>query len=79
MNWNLRQQDHARSLLDKLQDWDSDRAEKYRKMSTNSWNNRVLPVKLIELICLALSSACTNLESRGFISMFLPANTTFLT
>ena len=48
--------------LDQLGEWDSDWARKYRKMSTNPWSNGVLPVKLIELICLALNSACTNLQ-----------------
>ena len=48
--------------LDQLGEWDSDWARKYRTMSTNPWSNGVLPVKLIELICLALNSACTNLQ-----------------
>ena len=48
--------------LDQLGEWDADWAGKYRKMSTNPWSNGVLPVKLIELICLALNSACTNLQ-----------------
>jgi alkylhydroperoxidase/carboxymuconolactone decarboxylase family protein YurZ len=50
------------TALDKLHEWNPDWAEKYRKMSTNPWSNGVLPVKLIELICLALNSACTNLQ-----------------
>ncbi len=58
----MKQQDSTRSPLDKLHEWDPDWAEKYRKMSTNPWSNGVLPVKLIELICLALNSACTNLQ-----------------
>ena len=58
----MKQQDTYRSPQDKLQEWNPDWAEKYRKMNTNPWNNGVLPVKLIELICLALSSACTNLQ-----------------
>jgi alkylhydroperoxidase/carboxymuconolactone decarboxylase family protein YurZ len=58
----MEQQNNDCSSLDKLHEWDADWAEKYRKMSTNPWNNGVLPVKLIELICLALNSACTNLQ-----------------
>jgi alkylhydroperoxidase/carboxymuconolactone decarboxylase family protein YurZ len=50
------------TALDKLHEWNPDWAEKYRKMSTNPWSNGILPVKLIELICLALTSACTNLQ-----------------
>jgi len=56
------QQNTDRSALDKLHEWNPDWAEKYRKMSTNPWSNGILPVKLIELICLALNSACTNLQ-----------------
>ena len=52
----------SRLPLDQLGEWDADWAGKYRKMSTNPWSNGVLPVKLIELICLALNSACTNLQ-----------------
>jgi alkylhydroperoxidase/carboxymuconolactone decarboxylase family protein YurZ len=50
------------SALDKLREWDADWAEKFTKMATNPWTNGVLPVKLIELICIALNSACTNLQ-----------------
>ena len=57
----MKQQDND-GLLAKLDEWDPDWGEKYRRMSTNPWSNGVLPVKLIELICLALNSACTNLQ-----------------
>ena len=58
----MKQQDNDCLLLAKLHEWDPDWGEKYRRMSTNPWSNGVLPVKLIELICLALNSACTNLQ-----------------
>jgi alkylhydroperoxidase/carboxymuconolactone decarboxylase family protein YurZ len=48
--------------LDKLAEWDGDWAAKFRKMSANPWTNGVLPIKTIELICIALNAACTNLQ-----------------
>jgi alkylhydroperoxidase/carboxymuconolactone decarboxylase family protein YurZ len=32
------------------------------KVSTNPWTNGILPIKTIELICVALNAACTNLQ-----------------
>jgi hypothetical protein len=61
----MKQQDNDSLLLAKLHEWDPDWGEKYRRMSTNPWSNGVLPVKLIELICLALNSACTNRLVQG--------------
>ena len=61
-NLNMKKQNNDSSPLDKFHEWDPDWAEKYRKMSNNPWSNGVLPVKLIELICIALNSACTNLQ-----------------
>jgi len=58
----MKQEDNDCLVLAKLGEWDPDWCEKYQKMSTNPWSNGVLPVKLIELICLALNSACTNLQ-----------------
>ena len=34
-------------------------------MSTNPWTNGILPRKTIELICVALNAACTNLQAAG--------------
>lgn len=59
---NMEKQNNDSSPLDKFHEWAPDWAEKYRKMSDNPWSNGVLPVKLIELICIALNSACTNLQ-----------------
>jgi alkylhydroperoxidase/carboxymuconolactone decarboxylase family protein YurZ len=35
------------------------------KVSTNPWTNGILPLKTIELICIALNAACTNLQPNG--------------
>ena len=51
--------------LEKLREWDPDWAEKYLRMSSNPWTNGILPVKLVELISLGLSAACTNLQAVG--------------
>jgi alkylhydroperoxidase/carboxymuconolactone decarboxylase family protein YurZ len=50
------------AALDQLAEWDADWAEKYRAMASNPWTNGVLPVKTIELICIGLNCACTNLQ-----------------
>ena len=34
-------------------------------MTNNPWNSGVLPVKWIELICIALNAACTHLNEAG--------------
>ncbi|WP_181280721.1 carboxymuconolactone decarboxylase family protein [Aphanothece hegewaldii] len=51
--------------MDKLQEWDSAWAEPYRQMTTNPWKNGILDVKTIELICVGLNAACTNLQADG--------------
>ena len=50
---------------DKLREWDADWAGKYLKMSSNPWTNGMLPVRLVELICIALDAVCTNLQGSG--------------
>lgn len=57
-----RESNREDSALAKLREWDADWAEKYMRISTNPWTNGILPRKLIELICIALNSACTNLQ-----------------
>lgn len=52
----------ADALPEKLQAWDPDWAGKYQKVSSNPWVNGILPMKLIEFICIALNAACTNLQ-----------------
>jgi alkylhydroperoxidase/carboxymuconolactone decarboxylase family protein YurZ len=61
----MNQRDSDRSPLDKLREWDSDWAERCRTMGTNVWSNGILPVKEIELICIGLNAACTNLSVPG--------------
>src|SRR5262245_25457589 len=49
-------------LLDRLREWDPAGAAAWIAVSTNPWTNGILPVKTIELICVALNAACTNLQ-----------------
>jgi len=49
--------------LDKLREWDPAWAETCKKMSTNPWTNGIISLKTIELICVALNGACTNLQT----------------
>jgi alkylhydroperoxidase/carboxymuconolactone decarboxylase family protein YurZ len=48
--------------LEQLRQWDSDWGEKCVKMATNPWTNGILPLKTVELICIAVNVACTNLN-----------------
>ncbi|MGB7098493.1 MAG: carboxymuconolactone decarboxylase family protein [Xanthobacteraceae bacterium] len=51
--------------LDKLWEWDPDGAALLTRVATNPWNSGILPPKEVELIPLALQSACTNLDEAG--------------
>jgi len=62
---NLRWSGVWDASLEKLFQWDPEWAGSYLKMSSNPWTNGVLPVKLVELISLGLSAACTNLQAAG--------------
>lgn len=65
--------------LELLAEWDPKWIEKFLKMSTNPWKNGILPAKLIELISLGLSVACTNLQptaTRQHIKAALQAGAT---
>jgi alkylhydroperoxidase/carboxymuconolactone decarboxylase family protein YurZ len=53
---------YGSAALDQLAGWDADWAKKYRAMASNPWTNGILPVKTIELICIGLNIACTNLQ-----------------
>ena len=53
------------AALDKLREWDPAWAETCKKMFTNPWTNGIIPLKTIELICVALNGACTNLQPAG--------------
>jgi alkylhydroperoxidase/carboxymuconolactone decarboxylase family protein YurZ len=50
------------SSLDKLKEWDPKGAELLLRVGTNPWTSGVLPRKEVELLYLALSCACTNLN-----------------
>jgi alkylhydroperoxidase/carboxymuconolactone decarboxylase family protein YurZ len=49
----------------KLREWDPAWAEQCFKMTTNPWTNGILPLKTVELICIAVNAACTNLNQDG--------------
>jgi alkylhydroperoxidase/carboxymuconolactone decarboxylase family protein YurZ len=51
--------------LAKLREWDPAWAEQCFQMTTNPWTNGILPRKTVELICIAVNSACTNLNRDG--------------
>jgi len=53
------------AAVNQLREWDPTWAEKCIKMSTNPWTSGILLRKLIELICLAINAACTNLNPEG--------------
>ena len=52
-------------ILEQLREWDSKGADLLVKVSTNPWTNGILPLKTIELICVALNATCTNLQTNG--------------
>ena len=52
-------------ILERLREWDPHGTDLLVKVSTNPWSNGVLPLKTIELICVALNVACTNLQPNG--------------
>jgi len=50
------------SSLDKLYEWDPAGAELLARVGTSPWSSGVLPRKEVELISVALHSACTSLD-----------------
>jgi len=50
------------TAIDIVREWDPAKAEAYLKVNTNPWTNGVLDIKTIELICVGLNAACTNLQ-----------------
>jgi alkylhydroperoxidase/carboxymuconolactone decarboxylase family protein YurZ len=48
-----------------LREWDASWAETCFKMTTAPWREGVLSRKLVELICVAINAACTNLNPDG--------------
>lgn len=53
------------SALEQLRKLDPSGAEALVNVSTNPWTNGILPAKEIELICIAINAACTNLNADG--------------
>ena len=53
------------SVPDQLREWDASWTQACLKMSTNSWSNGILPLATVELICIAVNAACTNLQAGG--------------
>jgi alkylhydroperoxidase/carboxymuconolactone decarboxylase family protein YurZ len=49
----------------KLREWDPTWTDACVKMTTNPWASGVLPRKFVELVGVALSAACTNLNADG--------------
>jgi alkylhydroperoxidase/carboxymuconolactone decarboxylase family protein YurZ len=53
------------SALDELRELDSSWAQASLRLTTDPWTNGVLPLKEVELICIAVNAACTNLQADG--------------
>ena len=53
------------AAFDTLRAWDPDWADACRRMASDPWQSPVLPLKLVELICVGLNAACTNLNWEG--------------
>jgi alkylhydroperoxidase/carboxymuconolactone decarboxylase family protein YurZ len=51
--------------LDALADWDPDWTERAAQLVNNPWTTGILPVKWIELICIALNAASTHRNEPG--------------
>jgi alkylhydroperoxidase/carboxymuconolactone decarboxylase family protein YurZ len=52
-------------VLDDLFEWDPDWTERCARMTNDPWATGVLPVKWIELICIALNAATTHRNEPG--------------
>jgi alkylhydroperoxidase/carboxymuconolactone decarboxylase family protein YurZ len=61
----LRERGAWSPALDKFAEWDPDWIERCARMANNPWATGVLPVKWIELICIALNAACTHRNEPG--------------
>jgi alkylhydroperoxidase/carboxymuconolactone decarboxylase family protein YurZ len=49
--------------LEQLREWDADWTRHCLKMTTDPWTNGILPLKEVELVCIAVNAACTNLQA----------------
>ena len=50
------------TALDTMLEWEPEWAENYIKLSTNPWENGILDIKTIELLCVGINAASTNLQ-----------------
>ena len=50
---------------DLLREWDAEWTESYQRVADNPRTNGILSIKQIELICVAINIACTNLNAAG--------------
>ena len=53
------------SALDQLRQLDASWAEACLKLTTDPWTNGILPPKEVELVCVAINAACTNIQAGG--------------
>jgi alkylhydroperoxidase/carboxymuconolactone decarboxylase family protein YurZ len=61
----LRERGAWSAELDSLAEWDPEWIERCAQMTNNPWTTGILPVKWIELICIALNAACTHRNEPG--------------
>lgn len=61
----LRERGAWSPAMDNFAQWDPDWTERCARMTNNPWTTGVLPVKWIELICIALNAACTYRNKSG--------------
>ena len=61
----LRERGAWSPALDDFADWDPSWIERCARMTNNPWTSGVLPVKWIELICIALNAVCTHRNEPG--------------
>jgi alkylhydroperoxidase/carboxymuconolactone decarboxylase family protein YurZ len=53
------------SAFAQLREWDPAWAQAAEGVTSNPWKHDVLPRKTVELVCLAVNAACTNLNPEG--------------
>lgn len=53
------------AAMTQLREWDPAWAEAAERVTSNPWKHDVLPRKTVELVGLAVNSACTNLNPEG--------------
>ncbi len=51
--------------IDRMREWDPAWAEACERMATHPWRSGILPRKFVELCCIAINAAITNLNGDG--------------